>query len=254
VYALATITDFSSAQNLSAGAAEPAGLSFANTSTNVGAGNFGGSWGTATCIPDYYGRKPAATLPLPADVSAMTTGAYFSNATASLPGGTVNPGEKISVYVNGDLYIGSDISYAGSWSAANMPLIEVVVRGNLYIGSGVHRLDGVYIAQKNGAAGGTIYTCATSTTPLTLTGGAFFNTCNSKLVVNGAFVADSVQFLRTAASLGQSSVGETSNVTGVGTNAAEVFNFNPTLWMVQPNDTDGSVDNYDAITSLPPVL
>lgn len=254
VYALATITDFSSAQNLSGGAAEPAGLSFANTSTNIGAGNFGGSWGTATCIPDYYGRKPASTSPLPANVSAMSTGAYSANATTNLAGGSVNPGDKISVYIDGDLYISSDITYAGSWSAANMPLFELVVRGNIYIGSGVHRLDGVYIAQKNGAAGGTIYTCATSTTPLVLTNGAFFNTCNSKLVVNGAFVASSVQFLRTAASLGQSSTGETSSVTGAGTNAAEVFNYNPTLWMVQPNESDGTVDNYDAITSLPPVL
>jgi hypothetical protein len=254
VYALKTITDFSSAQNLTGGAAEPAGLSFANTTTNVAIGNFGGNWGTANCIPDYYSRKPASTSAFPPSVSSMVTGAYYSNASTTLTGGNVNPGNNISVYVNGDLFISSDITYTGAWNLNNMPLFELVVRGNIYISSNVHRLDGVYIAQKNGATGGTIYTCATSATPLVLTGGAFYNTCNSKLVINGAFVANSVQFLRTASSLSQSNSGEISSDVGAGTNGAEVFNFNPTLWMVQPLDTSGTVDNYDAITSLPPVL
>jgi hypothetical protein len=254
VYALSTITDFAGAQNLSGGAAEPAGLSFANTATNIGSGNFGGSYGSVGCIPDYYSRKPASTQPLPADVSSMVTNAYASNTGISLTGGNVNPGNKISVYVNGDVYITSDISYPGTWSTNNMPLFELVAKGNIYISSNVHRLDGVYIAQQNGATGGTIYTCATSAAPIAIANGAFYNTCNSKLVINGAFVSNSIELLRTAASLKQSSAGETSSVTGAGTNAAEVFNFNPTIWLVQPLDTSGTVDNYDAITSLPPVL
>ncbi len=253
-YAMSAITDFSSAQNLSGGAPEPIGLSFANTSSNIGSGGFGGSYGSVGCIADYYSRMPATTSPLPANVSSMTNGAYFSNSGVSLTGGNVNPGNKISVYVNGDVYITSDITYPGSWNMGNIPLFELVVKGNIYVSSNVHRLDGVYIAQRNGASGGTIYTCATSAAPITLTNGAFYNTCNSKLTVNGAFVAGSIELDRTKASLKQSSTGETSDANGNGTNGAEVFNFNPSLWMVQPLDTSGTVDNYDAITSLPPVL
>ncbi|HEY5667858.1 MAG TPA: hypothetical protein VIR03_01710 [Candidatus Saccharimonadales bacterium] len=255
-YALETITDFASAQNLAGGAAEPVGLSFANTSTNVGVGNFGGSFGSASCIPDYYSRMPATgTRPLPGNVSSMTNGAYYSASSVNpFVGGNVNPNNKISVYVNGDVFISSDITYTGAWNLSSTPLFELVVRGNIYISSNVHRLDGVYIAQANGASGGTIYTCATTAAPIALTDGAFYNTCNSKLAVNGAFVANSVELLRTAATLQQATAAETSNAAGAGNNAAEIFNFSPSVWMVQPLDTSGTVDNYDAITSLPPVL
>lgn len=248
-FAMSTIGDFATAQNLNGGAAEPTGLSFANTASDPANGDFGGSWGSAACIPDYYSKKPATTSNIPANVSVMTTGAYAATGNVTLNGGQVNPGTKASVYVDGDLYITSDIAYAGNWGYGNIPLFELVVKGNIYVSSNVHRLDGVYISQ-----GGTIYTCANGFTPLDVADGAFFNTCHSKLTVNGAFVADSIEFLRTAASLGTSSTGETSTVNGAGTNAAEVFNFNPTLWISQPAGSTGTVDNYDAITSLPPVL
>jgi hypothetical protein len=251
VFAMSTIGDFASAQNLTGGAAEPTGLSFANTASDPANGDFGGSWGSTPCIADYYGNKPATTATLPANVSAMSGNTtYAATGNVSLTGGNINPGQKTSVYINGDLYITSDISYAGNWSANNIPLFEMVVKGNIYISSNVHRLDGVYISQ-----GGTIYTCATGFSAITIDDGAFFNTCHSKLVVNGAFIANSIELLRTAASLGKSAANETSTATGAGTNAAEVFNFNPSVWMVQPVDSDGgTVDNYDAITSLPPVL
>jgi hypothetical protein len=249
-FAMSTIGDFATAQNLTGGAAEPTGLSFANTASDPTNGDFGGSLGSVPCIADYYGKKPATTSNLPANVSAMTTGAYAANGNVTLNGGNVNPGNKISVYVNGDVYINSDISYVGSWNNTNIPLFELVVKGNIYVSSNVHRLDGVFISQ-----GGTIYTCATGFAAIDITDGAFFNTCHSKLTVNGAFIADSIELLRTIASLGKSAAGETSTAAGVGNNAAEVFNFNPSLWMVQPiDDGNGTVDNYDAITSLPPVL
>lgn len=254
VYALDTINYFASALGNAGGAPTPTGLSFANTATNVSSGNFGGDFGTATCIPDYYARKPASTTALPPDVSAMTSGAYGATGTTTLVGGNVSTNEKISVYINGDVFINSNITYAGAFSANQVPLFQLVVRGNIYIGSGVTRLDGVYIAQTNGASGGTIYTCATTTAALTLTNGAFYNTCTNKLTINGAFVANSVEFLRTSGTVSSATAGETSSETGAGNAAAEVFNFNPMLWMTQPAEGDGGVDNYDAIVSLPPVL
>jgi hypothetical protein len=254
-YALNSITDFASAQGNAGGAPVPTGLSFANTATNVAAGNFGGSFGSVGCIPNYYTRKPATTLGLPPTIAAMSTGSYGATGTTTFPGagvgsGNVTSGEKITVYVQGDVVINGNITYQGNWSAANVPLFQLVVLGNIFIGGNVTQLDGVYIAQRNGGAGGNIYTCANGTTPPTLTNGAFYNGCNNRLTINGAFVANSVEFLRTFGTLSQSTPGETSGASTGG----EVFNFNPTLWMAQPLDTDGRVDNYDAITSLPPVL
>lgn len=251
VFALKTITDYATAQGNAGGAPAGIGLSFANTATNVSAGNFGGSFGSVPCIKDYYSKRPAVTAAIPVGgVTPMTDGTvYGATGAVSLTGGNVNPGEKIRVYVDGNVYITSNITYTPNWSIANLPQFELVVRGNIYVANTVTQLDGIYIAQRNGASGGTIYTCATSATAPTLTNGAFYNSCNSRLVVNGAFVADSIEFLRTAGTLSQSSSGEVSPGS-----AGEVFNFNPALWMAQPPSSDGAADSYDAITSLPPVL
>jgi hypothetical protein len=61
-------------------------------------------------------------------------------------------------------------------------------------------------------------------------------------------VANSIEFLRTGNSLRQSAVGE--SYTG---NSAEAVIYNPSTWMMQPATSGGGAD-YDAITSLPPVL
>lgn len=248
-FALRAITDFATAQGNAAGAPAPSGLAFANTATNVALGNFGGTFGSVTCIADYYARKPSTTAAMPIDVSAMVTNAYGATGAVSLTGGTVNRGERISVYVDGDVFINSNITYADDWSYDNVPLFQLVVKGNIYISSTVTQLDGLYVAQQDGGAGGVMYTCATAMAPPALTG-TFFNTCNSRLTVNGAFVANSVEFLRTRGTLSQSLANEDSTASSAG----EVFNFNPSLWMVQPLDDSGRVDQYDAITSLPPVL
>lgn len=250
-FALRAITDFATGRDNSVGLTTPSWLSFANTAgVNNGSGLYGGTFGSVPCIRNYYSLRPASTSALPANVSAMTTGIYGGTGAVTLTGGNVNPGENITVYIDGNVFINSNITYTPNWSYANTPLFQLVVRGNIYIGSGVTQLDGVYIAQRNGATGGTIYTCATAAAAPTLTNGAFYNSCNSKLTINGAFMANSVEFLRTRGSLSQGIVNEPSG----SSNAGEVFNFNPSLWMVQPLRSGGGVDNYDAITSLPPVL
>jgi hypothetical protein len=68
-------------------------------------------------------------------------------------------------------------------------------------------------------------------------------------VVNGAFVASQIRFLRTNGTVKQSSAGEASG----NSNQAEVFNYSPALWMAQPASTAAD-NNYDSITSLPPIL
>lgn len=254
-FALSTINDVATGQNTAA--AIPSGLAFANqgiTGANQSSGNFGGNFGSVPCIPDYYSTMPGSTSPLPSNVSAMTTGVYSntSGGQIQLDGGSVNPGNRITVFVDGDVYISSNITYTGGWQTNKIPLFELVVRGNIYVSKNVTQLDGVYIAQQKNNAKGTIYTCtdpASPFTPLTLSN-TLFNTCNSKLTVNGSFIANQVQLLRTSGSLKQSSANETYQAS----NAAEIFNYNPSVWIAQPVFTSGTSDSYDAITSLPPVL
>lgn len=248
--ALGTIEEFASGQNTT-GAVLPSGLTFANSP--VDPDSYGGEVGSLPCIPDYYTLKPASTMPVSSNVSNMGTGAYEGSGTVTLDGGNVNPSERMTVYVNGNVYINGNITYTPNWSFRNTPLFQLVVRGDIFIDNNVTQLDGVYIAQANGAVGGNIYTCATGPSVLALNG-ALYNTCNTKLTVNGLFSAKQIHLMRTSGTISQSTAAEsrTSN------SAAEVFNYNPSLWIAQPapgsNTNNTKVGDYDSITSLPPVL
>ncbi len=246
--ALGLVSGFATAQG-GGNAPTPSGLSFANTSVNHSAGNFGGSFGSSTCIKDFWSRKPATTLPL-ASLS-QGVGTYSATGDVTFAGGNVDPSTRWTIFIDGNLYITGDINFIGSWNASTVPSLQVIVRGNIYIrGATVNRLDGVYIAQPAGVNTGTIYTCANGFAPISFSAASYFNDCNRKLTVNGMFMAKNVEFLRTRGSLNGSSSGELSS----SSNGGEVFNFSPVFWMVQPQVGSGRVDNYDAITSLPPVL
>lgn len=253
-YAMSTI--FDAASSLGASAGTPTGLSFANTSTSVANGRFGGSFGSAPCIPDYYGARPATVNPLPASIgTSLASGAYGTNPATpgnyTLGGGTVQPGVKATLYVNGNLFISSNIIYggSGSWSSASVPSLRIIVLGNIFIDNDVTQLDGLYVAQPNGASG-VIHTCALNSSPYTpISNNVLTSQCNKKLTVNGSFAAQQIRLLRTAGTLRQSDAAETS----ASNNIAEVFNYNPALWIVQPPANTGAA-GYDSINSLPPVL
>jgi len=250
--ALGTIDEFASAQQSVNGAGPNNGLMFSNTVAN---GTYGGGFGTAPCIPDYYSKAAGTTtVGNTVNVSTLGTGAYKANGTVTINGGDiVNPGNRSVLYVDGDAYITSNIRYAGNWTYDKMPLFELVVKGNIYIAPGVTQLDGAYIAQPDGGAKGSIYTCATSTGPYNFDG-SLYNTCKTKLTVNGLFSAEQIYLMRTYGTLSQSAAVETAT----GSFAGEVFNYNPTMWIAQPpaGTASGSskIGDYDAITSLPPVL
>lgn len=255
-YALDKIMEFSTAQGNAGGAPRPSGLAFSNT--NVTAGTYGGNYGSLPCIPDYYARKPAGTANLGGrTLSSLNSGAFAHSGELDLTSGnTINPGNRIQLFVDGDVYITDDIKYAGNWSLGTMPLFELVARGNIYIDPGVGQLDGLYIAQKRtDGTKGNIYTCTTSANPY-LSEHAdteLYADCSNKLTINGAFVANQVQFLRTEGTISDSTGDNTTTATS---GAAEQFNFNPTLWIAQPPNSNpsGSAGKYDAITSLPPIL
>jgi hypothetical protein len=234
-------------------AAPPRGLSFRNMSANVNAGNFGGNFGSAPCILDYYASRPASPDPLPASLGAgLATGDYAASGDVSLAGGRVAAGTKVNIYVDGNLYLSDNIIYDGnsSWNSGTIPMLRVIVLGNIFIDNDVSQLDGLFVAQPTGATRGIIYTCVygSAFAPPTLSG-TLGTDCDNKLTVNGAFAARQVQLLRTIGTLRESVATEPGSDPSI----AEVFNFNPAFWIVQPTSGSGAGE-YDAITSLPPVL
>jgi len=253
--ALGTIDGFATAQKAVNNTSLPSGLAFSNTDLD---GSYGGNFGSLPCIPDYYSKAANTTAQSsPLSLSSLGTGSYKVTGNLTLPGGNiagvVNPGNRITVYVDGDVYIGGDIKYSGNWTYDKTPLFELVVQGNIYIAPGVHQLDGAYIAQQKSGTKGAIYTCGSAYAPYAIDG-TMYNNCNSKLVVNGLFSAYQVYLMRTSGTVSQSTTGETAASSA----AAEVFNYNPAMWIAQPaaGTTTTSTDalKYDAITSLPPIL
>ncbi|HSX32236.1 MAG TPA: hypothetical protein VLF43_03170 [Candidatus Saccharimonadales bacterium] len=249
-YAAAAIRDVATASGNVAGAPAPSGLAFANTAANPAAGLFGGSFGQLPCIPDYYAGKPATAMILPTSVGAITaSGVYQRNTSLSLAGGVVQPGIRVTAYVDGDVYITSNITYGGTWTPATVPLFRLIVRGNIYIDRNVTQLDGLYIAQPQGSSGGVLYTCATGAAAL-VPSNSLAATCGKPLTINGAVTARSIMLLRTNGSLSQSTPTENSTSTTM----AEKFNFVPSLWIAQPVGEVNDPPAYDSITGLPPIL
>ena len=233
--AASTISGFSSASLRGVAPSPPRGLSFGNVS-----GTYGGNYGSGACTKDYF----AFAKPSQIDNS-------YPQGVGQL---NVPAGARQVVYINGDAFIRRNVVYApGPYtSLSQIPSYYLVVRGNIYISADVTQLDGVYIAQPTASGvGGRIYTCVDPSSRAVLTTSpSAFTTCGKKLTVNGAFLAKQLRLLRTNGSLRDSTVGE---ATTSGT-IAEVFNYSPELFLIDPGLTTTPSRQYDAASALPPVL
>lgn len=172
-----------------------------------------------------------------------------------------------AVFVEGDVVITSNITYAneGNWpNIEAIPAFDLIVKGNIYIASNVSRLDGNFVAQQNGARGGKIYTCA-KPNGTTYNEDELFNNCkNNQLRVNGAFVANELKLLRTYKTLRdipytEPSIGNrTYKKETFGDDlAAESFRMSPEFFMARRAiKPEGSQSNgkFDYYVTLPPVL
>lgn len=265
---IGTIEEFTSASQRSSPPTRTRGLTFANT----GAGLWGGGFGGANCITNYWAASaPSGVLTSSINIGGLGSNVYNYRANGPAParlltinGGAIANGTYLKVYVEGNVYIASNITYANtSWpTTAAIPFFQLIVHGDIRIAPGVTRLDGIYIAQPNAPLTGRIITCADGAAGSTT--GIFPNTssvylpptgaCNSRLQVNGAFIAQKVQLTRTKNSLRNGAPGEAADAS----QAAEVFNFSPESYLTEvcavvPGAcANGSRD--DAITSLPPIL
>lgn len=236
----------------------PNGLTFGNESSPLG------KIGISECPPDYWGKKTRTINNVldkglgTIDLVNYTSGEYYADSargTVVINGASISNSRVVNLYVEGNLLILGNITYAGAgvWgSASDIPRLQIVVRGNIFIDKSVTQLDGIYVAQ-----GGTIYTCTAGA------GGVadIYKDCNTQLTVNGALVATRIKWLRTFGHLGNSTAAENpnsvSNCTSIGalvskpTCASEIVNLGPEAWMVEQSTANPTADYIQA---LPPLL
>jgi hypothetical protein len=199
---------FTSASLRGASPSAPSGLSFASPGDG-----FGGNFASTRSVTDYFNatKRPETSIEPGASVNVNSgladdqqsgfrppTGAKFR-----LEGGP-NYSRHHSVYVEGDVLITNNITYAnsGGWGNLNdIPSFGLFVEGDIYIAANVSQLDGLYVAQPNGDTGGKIYTCANPSNGNLYGESQLYTACRNKLKVNGAFIAQETKLLRTAYTL-----------------------------------------------------
>ncbi|MEX1995365.1 MAG: hypothetical protein WD887_01145 [Candidatus Saccharimonadales bacterium] len=242
-------------------------LSFANDDSAAApwGGFYEGSVRQSSCLPDYYSKLSTTTASgLGVLSSATASGAYTATATGSNPydvtGGAVNiaAGRRITLFVNGNAYIGHNITYQLD-RENNVPKLALVVKGNIYIDPSVTRIDGLYIAQPAGsivaADDGAIWTCHRDDSYPVYTD--FIPACGNPLTVNGALIAKQVNFLRTRGDISAASTNEDSlSGATASNNIAEIVNYTPAMVVGGPffNQPAGPTLKVQSIISLPPVF
>ena len=251
VFASGTISGFLSMSL--ANAVGTTAVTSARTFSN--ATGFGGSFGTRYCSDDLWTNTGTLTTTTAVALNTLANGTYsYPAGAANATGVPTVISNKIAIYVNGDVTINSNITYAspGSWASVSaIPSFYLVVKGNIYIAPGVTQLDGYFIAQDTSPSTtkGRIFTCTDGTN--NPTAAYLAANCGSQLRINGSFVAEHVNFLRTYKTLRNSVTGELSSVS----NSAEVFEYSPEQLIstpaIAPFNTTGK---FDSIVSLPPQL
>jgi len=230
-------------------------LSFANTNGGLG-GQFEGTTQQAHCIPNYYDSKIQGT-PVAFGGNYSASGQFQVVPAATLSGGTVSAGTDLTLFVNGNVYIGGNVTY-GSYTEASVPKFALVVKGNIYIAPSVTQLDGVYIAQPtSGTTAGVIWTCYDTTPSASNStyGPWIHDNCQQKLTVNGALIAQQVNFLRVPANSNVSAVSPSASESATSNNAAEVINYTPSMVIGGPffNPPASSSLKIESLVSLPPL-
>ncbi len=136
-------------------------------------------------------------------MAGTTSGGTFTLGTN--PNGTTNITKRWTLYVNGNVYINSNIAFGPTGSLA------IVATGNIMIDPSVTRVDAFLYAD-------TINTCENASGS-TLGAGFTYPTCNTALTINGLAFARHFRFNRTST---------------VATTPSEVINFSPQLYLYTP--------------------
>lgn len=241
-------------------------LSFANKSTltasNYWGGFLEGSVRQTHCVPDYFGtlQNSPTTVASASDVSTLNSGQFLNTTGGITTVGASAPlasGKKITLFVSGNVYISSNITYA-SHNETNVPKFALVVKGSIYVAPSVTQLDGLYIAEPNLSAGsvvaadtGNFWTCHANNATIPTDNYVSAN-CRTKLTVNGSVIAKQINLFRVNGDIASAPPNEPST----SPNIAEVFNFTPDMVAGGGffNSTTGSSGKIESLVSLPPVF
>ncbi len=245
-----------------AGASGTSALSFSNTN-NVSADYWGGYWAGATpqvhCIPDYYDTKQSSPADLGTaanvDLASLASGQYKvvpagASINISSSATSIARGKTVTLFVNGNAYIKSNITYQSGYTYSDVPKLAIIAKGEIYIDPSVTQVDGLYIAQpSSGATGGDIWTChdASNSSP---DGSYLRANCATKLTINGAIIAKQVYLMRVKGDLASAGANEVAS----SANIAEVINYIPAMVVGGPFFSSGSGSDIDSLISLPPVF
>lgn len=203
------------------------------------------SLGSGFCMPDY-----AAIFDMPAVQPEIITGPHTVAAT------NWGAGARKDILVRGDVYISGNITFDTSvaWNYGTIPSFRLIVLGgNIYVDPSVTLLDGLYAAIPDGLGnGGYIFTCASSSGPLT--NAQVAGQCGNRLTVTGAMAAKQVKLLRTYGDAATSTNAGDQDPYGAANRSSERFIFSPELWLPRQASVPPAGYQFDAISSLPPVL
>jgi hypothetical protein len=196
-------------------------LTFSNMNNDGSLGNFNQP---GHCINNYiskYQNIPVdlgMSLPGAIDVGARGSGTWHLTGYQDFKG-IVPAGAKQVYLVDGPVDITGNITYkTGDISRPptydnvdDIPSIVIISTGGINVIGSVRQIDGTY------ATSGTFHTCDNHIDTLTI------NICNSKLVVNGAVIANRLNLRRTSGADGNDDTARKQ--------PAELFNFNPELYL-----------------------
>lgn len=267
-FASGDIKGFRSAISNSAYKTLGRGLTFGGSSSGLSglSPSIGGNYASVSCMKDYFTDtqySDSTKLVSPATNFGDSTHnnkqvTYTGDKTIS---GLANYGNKTTYYVDGNVYIAGNITYANpaGWANASaIPNFTLVVKGNIYIDNSVTQLDGVYIAQPDGNSGGTIYTCAGGSGVTYDESGIKDNcvgtnygqttTSTSTLTFNGVVIANKLVLARV--------LGDVLSTSPATNTPAEIFNYSPEVILSPPlfRTANGADAGNDDIGILPPIL
>lgn len=255
-FAEAFVSGFSSEGNTGSGG-PPNNLTFSNSPTN-------GNFGEAYCVPDYFSdfNNLSSTPTQVIDKLTTTTPSSQRNLRSWLPTNTLSLGKGYIILVKGvDFNIDENTAFQSNIPASSalssLPYLYVIDEGgNIIISPSVTHLAGVFIdeptpttAVKNNSSSGNIFDCSTSSS---FDPSPFTDSCsNTKLVVDGSFIAGNIDFQRTNTT---TTVPEPSGSCKAASVAdAEEFCYSPLIWLANPFSSSSSV-HTDYLSSVPPTL
>lgn len=181
--------------------------------------------------------KPAGTTPLSkyVDLGTLQSGSYYRSGNLTISASILQPGQHITIFVDGDVTISDNINT--DWSFQYTKLSEIpsftIKANNIKVNPGVRLITGTYVAKDH------FESCKGAQNKTDDLGMKPTSRCQNKLKINGAIVSGgSPAFLRTFGAGNDSDDNQwiSNNISST----AEWINYTPNLWLTTSNGSSGN--------------